>query len=252
MFVLGLTGSIGMGKSTTARFFAEAGVPVHDADATVHRLYEGEAAPAIEAAFPGTTASGKVDREKLAARVLGDKAALRVVGQIARRDGYGENEFNGQPFGERDNEYVRTALLLTPNESFRLTLAGEFSHSDTTLMPWKPASLTAGSNGAREVAAETGLSLDAARLLYLTYSPGGRLGASDGSLNVQPFDDSQIWGLSATAEYDLSDSITFKSISAYRSVDRDGAFDIDGSPFQITDYVWNNTSSHAFTQEVQV
>ncbi len=79
MFVIGLTGSIGMGKSTTARFFAEAGVPVHDADATVHRLYEGEAAPAIEAAFPGTTVGGKVDRAKLAARVLGDKAALRQL-----------------------------------------------------------------------------------------------------------------------------------------------------------------------------
>jgi dephospho-CoA kinase len=79
MFVIGLTGSIGMGKSTTARFFADAGVPVHDADATVHRLYEGEAAPAIEAAFPGTTAGGKVDRVKLAARVLGDKAALRQL-----------------------------------------------------------------------------------------------------------------------------------------------------------------------------
>jgi dephospho-CoA kinase len=79
MFVIGLTGSIGMGKSTTARFFAEAGVPVHDADATVHRLYEGEAAPAIEAAFPGTTFGGKVDRARLAARVLGDKAALRQL-----------------------------------------------------------------------------------------------------------------------------------------------------------------------------
>jgi len=82
MFVIGLTGSIGMGKSTTARFFAEAGVPVHDADATVHRLYEGEAAPAIEAAFPGTTVAGKVDRAKLAARVLGDKAALRQLEAI--------------------------------------------------------------------------------------------------------------------------------------------------------------------------
>lgn len=79
MFVIGLTGSIGMGKSTTARFFAEAGVPVHDADATVHRLYEGEAAPAIEAAFPGTTVGGKVDRARLAARVLGDKVALRQL-----------------------------------------------------------------------------------------------------------------------------------------------------------------------------
>jgi dephospho-CoA kinase len=76
MFILGLTGSLGMGKSTTARFFAEEGVPVHDADAAVHRLYEGEAAAAIEAAFPGTTVDGKVDRGKLAARVLGDDAAL--------------------------------------------------------------------------------------------------------------------------------------------------------------------------------
>jgi dephospho-CoA kinase len=70
MFVLGLTGSIGMGKSTTAKFFAEEGVPVHDSDAVVHRLYEGEAAPAIEAAFPGTTANGKVDRDKLSAHLV--------------------------------------------------------------------------------------------------------------------------------------------------------------------------------------
>jgi dephospho-CoA kinase len=76
MFVIGLTGSVGMGKSTTARLFAEQGVPVHDADAVVHRLYEGEAVADIEAAFPGTTASGKVDREKLARRVLNDPAAL--------------------------------------------------------------------------------------------------------------------------------------------------------------------------------
>lgn len=76
MFILGLTGSIGMGKSATAKMFAEAGVPVHDADAVVHRLYEGEATPAIEAAFPGTTANGKVDRDKLGQRVLGDAAAI--------------------------------------------------------------------------------------------------------------------------------------------------------------------------------
>jgi len=82
MFVLGLTGSIGMGKSTAARFFAEAGVPVHDADGAVHRLYEGEAAGAIEAAFPDTTVSGKVDRTKLAARVLDDPAAIRRLEAI--------------------------------------------------------------------------------------------------------------------------------------------------------------------------
>jgi dephospho-CoA kinase len=75
-FVLCLTGSLGMGKSTAAKFFAEAGVPVHDSDAVVHALYEGEAVAAIEAAFPGTTADGKVDRGKLAAKVIDDKAAL--------------------------------------------------------------------------------------------------------------------------------------------------------------------------------
>jgi len=82
MLILGLTGSIGMGKSTTAKLFAEAGVPVYDADATVHALYEGEAVPAIEAAFPGTTAGGKVDRERLSARVVHDPAAIKQLEQI--------------------------------------------------------------------------------------------------------------------------------------------------------------------------
>jgi dephospho-CoA kinase len=82
MIILGLTGSIGMGKSTTAKLFAEAGVPVYDADATVHMLYEGEAAPSIEAAFPGTTVDGKVDRARLSARVVHDPAAMRQLEQI--------------------------------------------------------------------------------------------------------------------------------------------------------------------------
>lgn len=82
MLVLGLTGSIGMGKSTTAKFFAEAGVPVLDADATVHRFYEGEAVPLIEAAFPGTTHAGKVDRTKLGKAVIGNVEALKRLEQI--------------------------------------------------------------------------------------------------------------------------------------------------------------------------
>src|SRR5438105_3336300 len=82
MLILGLTGSIGMGKSTTAKLFEEAGVPVYDADASVHKLYEGEAAPAIEAAFPGTTTDGKVDRKKLSARVVQDPATIKQLEQI--------------------------------------------------------------------------------------------------------------------------------------------------------------------------
>ena len=82
MIILGLTGSIGMGKSTTAKLFAEAGVPVYDADAAVHRLYEGEAVPAIEAAFPGTTVDGKVDRARLSALVVHDPAAMQKLERI--------------------------------------------------------------------------------------------------------------------------------------------------------------------------
>lgn len=82
MLVLGLTGSIGMGKSTTARLFSEAGIPVYDADATVHAIYEGEAADLVEAAFPGTTVNGKVDREKLSAKVVQDAAAMKRLEQI--------------------------------------------------------------------------------------------------------------------------------------------------------------------------
>jgi dephospho-CoA kinase len=82
MIILGLTGSIGMGKSTTAKLFMEAGVPVYDADATVHMIYEGEATPAIEAAFPGTTVAGKVDRAKLSAQVVHDAAAMKRLEQV--------------------------------------------------------------------------------------------------------------------------------------------------------------------------
>ena len=75
-FVLCLTGSLGMGKSTAAKFFAECGVPVHDSDAVVHALYEGEAVPLIERAFPGSALDGKVDRKALGGMVLNDEAAL--------------------------------------------------------------------------------------------------------------------------------------------------------------------------------
>ncbi len=75
-FVIGLTGSIGMGKSETARLFAAEGVPVFDADAVIHELYAGAAAAMIEAAFPGSTKRGVVDRAALAKAVTGDTGAL--------------------------------------------------------------------------------------------------------------------------------------------------------------------------------
>lgn len=84
MVILGLTGSIGMGKSTAAAMFRLLGVPVHDSDAAVHRLLaeDGAAVAAVEAAFPGVARDGRVDRQRLAARVFGDPEALERLERI--------------------------------------------------------------------------------------------------------------------------------------------------------------------------
>jgi dephospho-CoA kinase len=81
---IGLTGSIGMGKSQTAKFFAELGVPVHDSDAAVHALYEksGAAVEPLAAAFPDCVKDGAVDRQALAQKVVGDAAALAKLEAI--------------------------------------------------------------------------------------------------------------------------------------------------------------------------
>lgn len=90
MIVIGLTGSIGMGKSTTAALFGERGFPVFGADDAVHALYRSRAVPPIEAAFPGTTRNGAVDRERLAEKVIGDADAMRrlesIVHPLVRED----------------------------------------------------------------------------------------------------------------------------------------------------------------------
>jgi dephospho-CoA kinase len=82
MRIVGLTGSIGMGKSTVAEMLRRRGIAVFDADAEVHRLYAGKAAPRVEAAFPGTTADGTVDRARLAAELGGDAAKFRTLEKI--------------------------------------------------------------------------------------------------------------------------------------------------------------------------
>ena len=82
MFVIGLTGSIGMGKSTTAEMFQAEGIPVNDADVVVHQLYAAEAVAPIEAAFPGTTTDGKVDRVKLAAHLAAHPADFKKLEAI--------------------------------------------------------------------------------------------------------------------------------------------------------------------------
>jgi dephospho-CoA kinase len=82
MLIIGLTGSIGMGKSTVAARFRVLGIAVCDADAEVHKLYKGPAVAPVEAAFPGTTANGKVDRQKLAQALMGDPAKFKRLEAI--------------------------------------------------------------------------------------------------------------------------------------------------------------------------
>ncbi|MEZ5926211.1 MAG: dephospho-CoA kinase [Hyphomicrobiaceae bacterium] len=82
MLIIGLTGSIGMGKSAAAGFLRDCGIPVFDSDAEVHRLYAAEAAPLIEAAFPGTTRGGEVDRTLLSQALMGDPSGFRRLEAI--------------------------------------------------------------------------------------------------------------------------------------------------------------------------
>ena len=147
MKILGLTGSIGMGKSTTAKLFAEAGVPVYDADATVHRLYEGEAAPLIEAAFPGTTVNGKVDRPLLSARVVHDATAMKRLEGIvhpllgaSRQKFFDEAERSGAPVavvdvpllfetgGEKRVDAVVVVTTSPENQRERILARGTMTH----------------------------------------------------------------------------------------------------------------------------
>jgi len=147
MIILGLTGSIGMGKSTTAKLFAEAGVPVYDADATVHQLYEGEAAPGIEAAFPGTTVNGKVDRALLSARVVHDAAAMKQLEQIvhpmlgaSRQKFFQDAERSGAPVavvdvpllyetgGEKRVDAVVVVTTSTENQRERILARGTMTN----------------------------------------------------------------------------------------------------------------------------
>ncbi|MEP2703610.1 MAG: dephospho-CoA kinase [Roseibium sp.] len=113
MIKLGLTGSIGMGKSTTAKMFAAAGVPVHDADASVHALYAGRAAPLIEAVFPGTVVNGKVDRSLLSPHVVGKPDAMKrleaIVHPLVREE---ENLFLERTAKERQRVVVLDIPLL--------------------------------------------------------------------------------------------------------------------------------------------
>ena len=132
-FLLGLTGSIGMGKSATAGIFRALGVPVHDADAVVHRLYRGRAAPLIERAFPRTVIDGVVDRAKLGAAVLNDPGRMKELEAIVH------------PLVREEKEsFLKRVSALAPVAVLDIPLLFETSGEagcDATLVVTAPASV---------------------------------------------------------------------------------------------------------------
>jgi len=132
-FVLGLTGSIGMGKSATADLFRRLGVPVHDADATVHRLYRGRAAPLIEKAFPGTVTEGAVDRARLGAAVLDSPERMRQLEAIVH-----------PLVREEEESFLKRVAALAPAAVLDIPLlfeTGGETRCDAVLVVTAPASV---------------------------------------------------------------------------------------------------------------
>jgi dephospho-CoA kinase len=132
-FVLGLTGSIGMGKSATADLFRRLGVPVHDADATVHKLYRGRAVPLIEKAFPGTVIEGAVDRAKLGAAVLDDPERLKKLEAIVH-----------PLVREEEEKFLKKVSALAPVAVLDIPLlfeTGGEARCDATLVVTAPAAV---------------------------------------------------------------------------------------------------------------
>ncbi|MXQ11837.1 dephospho-CoA kinase [Microvirga makkahensis] len=130
-FVLGLTGSIGMGKSATAGLFRRLGVPVHDADAAVHALYRGRAAPLIGKAFPGTVTDGAVDRRKLGGAVLNDEDKLKRLESIVH-----------PLVREEEENFLRTIAAAAPLAVLDIPLlleTGSDARCDAVLVVTAPA-----------------------------------------------------------------------------------------------------------------
>ncbi|GHB27086.1 dephospho-CoA kinase [Pseudovibrio japonicus] len=111
MVILGLTGSIGMGKSTTSQLFAEAGAAVYDADAAVHALYAGKAVEPVGNAFPGTIKDGRVDREALGKVVLNDKTKMMLLESLIHPL---VHEVEAEFLEQAKNERRKVAVLDVP------------------------------------------------------------------------------------------------------------------------------------------
>jgi len=185
---------------------------------------------------------------------LGEKAALRLVGDGYTNDGYGKGLTMGGDRGSRRYLTGRASLLLQPSENLRILLRGDVTEASGTPVPYKAFQMTLGSSANKEVEAELGLADTAdnrivARDKFLAY---GTQHINDDSSNLSPRDKGTIDGASLSLDWDVAEGITFKSISAYRHFTRFTVSDFDGTPFQITQYDFYNMRDTQLSQEFQL
>lgn len=181
---------------------------------------------------------------------LGDQFALRLVASHRERDGYGHDLISGDELGEVDADSIRISALLEATPELRIILRADWASANTTPIANKGSGvMNPGSLANNRVATETGLSVAAARLLYLTYHEGDPY---DASFSQRSHDDVDVYGASATVEADFSPELSLRSISAYRGFERSSAIDLDGSPFQILDFNVMETTDNQWSQELQL
>jgi iron complex outermembrane receptor protein len=207
---------------------------------------------------------------------LSDDVAARVVGSLSGRDGYGTNFFDGSKAGKLDSRYIRGTLQWKPDR-MTMTLRGDYTRTEATQPMFKGFQLLsspvpAGPTGLGGPLAtlETALQLnnlpdtdaflalpeatrdellrhaDAVLRTYATGDP------DDGNVDQPGGETDTVWGVSGTLEYEASDAISLKSITAYRAFWRTGSADLDGTPFNIIQYPFMDTRDHQFSQELQI
>jgi iron complex outermembrane receptor protein len=205
---------------------------------------------------------------------LSDTLAFRTVASYSHNDGYGRNLLTTNKTGQRDIVTVRAALKYDPGDALMVTVRGDYTHAKVTREAFKsfqylaPINPTAGTGPS--VTTEAALELFnlpnlaafnaqsvGTRVSQLTAAEAALRGYAQGdpddySSNLDPREKAKIWGISGQIDYELSDNVSLKSITAYRGFARRASADLDGTPFSIIEYPFQHTNDKQFSQEAQI
>jgi iron complex outermembrane receptor protein len=179
---------------------------------------------------------------------VSDTFAIRMTARQFDREGTGKNLSNGVDLGDKHGHAFKIGAKWTPTDNLTVLLRADEERYVDNQSALKPFAMVAGSTANREVATETGLSLEAARALYLSYASGSFY---DATTDRQPWDKSELSGGSATITWETSPNFTIKSISAQRRFIFVAQQDLDASPFQIISQVPITRKANQLSQELQ-